>query len=222
MIPAGYMAKRVVVKPDWIDATQVIDIYSVSQCVSRNFADYVNYWKHNGYWLFDSPEIIVALASANGIALSGTKLYYYEIYEHEFDDSTEQWRDFAPEPSFKTLVLPPSQRHLEGFDVVTFSVHTSPECSPLSCNSYATKIPTNEHCLLSSIDSAREAVENGRFDDSEPGPFAYLRSTLQSGSRTVSGRSRPGRRRVDSGLGHCVTFCASPSETSRTNADKNG
>jgi hypothetical protein len=171
MIPAGYTAKRVVAKPDWIDATQVVDIYSVSQCVSQNFADYINYWKHNGYWLFDSPEIIVALASTNSIALKGTKLFYYEMYQHEFDDSTEQWKDFVPEPSFKTSVLPPTQKHLEGFDVVTFSVHTSPECSPLSCNSYATKIPTNEHCLLSSLDSAREAVETGRFDDSEPGPF---------------------------------------------------
>jgi len=67
MIPAGYMAKRVVVKPDWIDAKQVTDIYSVSRHVSDDFADYINYWKHNGYWLFDSPEIIVTVANANSI-----------------------------------------------------------------------------------------------------------------------------------------------------------
>ena len=29
MIPVGYMAKRVCKKPDWLQATQVIDIYSV-------------------------------------------------------------------------------------------------------------------------------------------------------------------------------------------------
>ncbi len=50
MIPVGYMAKRVSKKPDWLQAAQVIDIYSVSGCVSEDFADYIDYWKHNGYW----------------------------------------------------------------------------------------------------------------------------------------------------------------------------
>ncbi len=49
MIPAGYMAKRVSSKPDWLNAAQVIDIYSVSSCVSPDFADYINYWMHNGF-----------------------------------------------------------------------------------------------------------------------------------------------------------------------------
>jgi len=171
MIPAGYMAKRVVVKPDWIDAKQVTDIYSVSRHVSDDFADYINYWKHNGYWLFDSPEIIVTVANANSIGLTGTKLFFYEVYEYDFDDTAEQWRPFAPEPSFKTQVLLPAEKILEGFDVVTFMVHTSPECSPLSCNTFATKIATNQHCLLDSFDGARNLVETGSFDDSEPGPF---------------------------------------------------
>jgi hypothetical protein len=57
MLPAGYMAKRVRKRPDWLAATQVIDIYSVSSCHSENFADYIPYWKHNGYWFFDSPKL---------------------------------------------------------------------------------------------------------------------------------------------------------------------
>lgn len=171
MIPVGYMAKRVVVKPDWIDAKQLTDVYSVSSHVSDDFADYINYWRHNGYWLFDSPEIIVTVANANSIELTGTKLFYYEVYEHEYDDSAKQWKPFAPEPSFKTQVLSPVEKVLEGFDVVTFTAHTSPECSPLSCNSFATKTTTNQHCLLASFDSARSLIETGGFDDSEPGPF---------------------------------------------------
>ncbi len=38
MIPAGYMAKRVSKKPDWVKASQVVDIYSLSFCVSVDFA----------------------------------------------------------------------------------------------------------------------------------------------------------------------------------------
>jgi hypothetical protein len=41
MIPVGYMAKRVFKKPDWLQATQVVDIYSVSGCISQDFADYL-------------------------------------------------------------------------------------------------------------------------------------------------------------------------------------
>lgn len=171
MIPVGYMAKRVVAKPDWIKAQQVTDVYSVSGHVSDNFAEYINFWKHNGYWLFDSPEIIRTVASDNAIDLSGTKLFFYEVFESEYDDEVQEWKPFAFEPSFTTQVLPPAEKSLEGFDVVTFSVHTSPECSPLSCNSFAAKLTTNEHCLLVSFDSARTLVETGAFDHSEPGPF---------------------------------------------------
>ena len=48
-------------RAQWIKAERVSDIYSVSGCVSKNFADYINYWKHNGYWFFDSPRIIQLL-----------------------------------------------------------------------------------------------------------------------------------------------------------------
>lgn len=58
MIPAGYMAKKVVNKPDWLKANGVDDINSVSGCLSKDFADYITFWKHNGYWFFDLPELI--------------------------------------------------------------------------------------------------------------------------------------------------------------------
>ncbi len=57
MIPIGYMAKIVATKPDWLKNIDVVDIYSVSGCISSDFADYINYWKRNGYCFFDSPEI---------------------------------------------------------------------------------------------------------------------------------------------------------------------
>lgn len=169
MIPAGYMAKRVHLRPDWLQAPQVVDIFSVSGCISEAFADYINYWKHNGYWFFDSPEIIKGVAKENSIQLEGTSLFYYEAYEMEFDG--DNWRPFAQEPSFTTNVVLPPEKQLEGFDVVNFTARTSPECSPLSCNSLAKEIRTNAHCLFASFDEAEKRASNGDFNDSEPGPY---------------------------------------------------
>ena len=171
MIPVGYMAKRVAPRPDWIEAERVKDIYSVSGCVSNHFADYISYWKHNGYWFFDTPQGISKLAQDHGIDLIGTRLFYYEAYEREFDDDLAQWVDSSPEPSFRTDVLPPSVRVLEGYDVVTFFARTSAECSPLSCNALASEVQTNQHCLLPSLERARQLLEEGKFKNTEPGPY---------------------------------------------------
>jgi hypothetical protein len=64
-----------------------------------------DYWKHNGYWLFDSPEVIRGVAKENSVPLEGTFLFYYEVYEMEFDG--QQWRAYQPESSFPTNVVPP-------------------------------------------------------------------------------------------------------------------
>ncbi len=126
MIPAGYMAKRVEKSPDWLGAPYVDDIYSVSSCVSRGFADYINYWELNGYWLFDSPDVISQLAEQNSIHLEGTKLFYYEVYENQFDEKARSWESFGPESSFALEVKKPAAARLEGYDVVSFVAGTSP------------------------------------------------------------------------------------------------
>ena len=171
MIPIGYMAKRVIAKPDWLKTDQVDDILSVSGCVSEDFADWINYWRHNGYWFFDSPEVIVEVAAEHGLDLSPTRWFYYEAHEKEYDDEEGSWRDFAPEESFTTAVVAPRDRHLVGFDIVTFSCRTSVECSPLSCNHIAEELRTNRHCLLDSFDEAMKFVDDKAFLGGEPGPF---------------------------------------------------
>ncbi|HVP41958.1 MAG TPA: hypothetical protein VMS96_00920 [Terriglobales bacterium] len=163
------MAKRVRKKPAWLPAPHVIDIYSVSNCQSEDFADYIPYWKHNGYWFFDSPEIIKSIATEHSIPLEGTSLFYYEVYEMEFDG--ESWQAFSQEVSLPTNVVSPPKKRLEGFDVVTFSARTSPECSGLSCNSLARDLHTNTHCLFDCFDDAKMHVGNGAFNESEPGPY---------------------------------------------------
>jgi hypothetical protein len=171
MIEVGYMAKHVVKRPDWLEANQVVDIYSVSNCTSKDFADYINYWKHNGFWFFDSPQIICALAREHSIDMKDTQLFFYEVYDLEYYDDRESWDRFEPEESFATNVVVPAKRSLAGYDVVTFSTGNSAECSPLSCNSIAREVSTNEHCLLKSLEEAKRLLEDGKFNNSEPGPF---------------------------------------------------
>ena len=170
MISVGYLAKRVAQRPDWLKVPEVTDIYSVSNCTSDSFMDYIKFWRHNGYWLFDTPQIIQELAQENNVDVGNLTLFYYEVYEEEFDAERKQWLRFEPE-EFPTHVIPPAKREFHGYDVVTFSVGTNPECSPLSCNHLASKIPTNTHCLLESFEEAKQNLESGKFDHCEPGPF---------------------------------------------------
>ena len=162
------MAKRVQ-KPRGFHIDGIADVYSVSGCVNEDFADYIEYWKHNGHWVFDSPEIILNVARENSIQLEGTTLFYYEVHDMQFDGKA--WSPYAVEPSLLTKVIPSQEKLLEGFDVVTFYAKNAPECSPLSCNGLAKKIRTNKHCLLESFAEAHDHLEGGAFTNAEPGPY---------------------------------------------------
>ena len=67
----------------------------------------------------------------------------------EFDGKS--WSPYEAESSLPTDIIPPQEKVLEGFDVVTFYAKNAPECSPLSCNGIAKEIRTNQHCLLKSF-----------------------------------------------------------------------
>ena len=70
MIAAGYMAKTISKTPDWLNVPGVSDIYSLSNFISPAFCDYIRHWKHNGYWLFNSPSAFRELAAADHLDLS--------------------------------------------------------------------------------------------------------------------------------------------------------
>ncbi|MBS1806010.1 MAG: hypothetical protein JST28_21925 [Acidobacteria bacterium] len=171
MIPVGYMAKSSVNKPPGFELACVEDVYSVSSCVNDDFADYIDSWKHNGFWLFDSPEVIREVACEMSVSLDEAMLFYYEAYELEFDEKHMKWSAFGPETGFMTNIVAPLNKRLEGFDPVTFYARSSPECSPLSCCSLANDVPTNEHCLVRTFEEAKKALEEGKFSGAEPGPY---------------------------------------------------
>lgn len=171
MTPAGYIFKKVVQQPDWLKADHVKDLYSVSGCISENFGDYIKYWQHNGYWLFNRPSDMDDIIAKERLDRSELRLFFYEVHQLEYDETNKRWSSFEPEASLVTSVARPTSAHLEGFDIVSFAAGTGPECSPLSCNSLAQSIPVNEHCLFTTFAEAKHALEDGTFNDSEPGPF---------------------------------------------------
>jgi hypothetical protein len=174
MVPLGYMAKRVVVRPEWLKAKGVDEVLSVSGCLSQDFSDWVNFWRHNGYWLFDSPSVIQALALEHSLDVSNCRWFYYESYGLAYDEDAEDWAPISAEPSFATSVIPPSNAVLRGYDVVTYSCRTSAECSPLSCNNMAREIVTNRYCLLDSFEVAQQLTDQRRFIHCEPGPYRIV------------------------------------------------
>jgi hypothetical protein len=175
MVPAGYMARRVRPRPPSIQNARVADVYSVSGCISPNFADYINDWRHNGYWFFDRPEIIQEVAREHAIDLEGVTLFYFEVYREQFDGASSAWSPIAPEPSFPLDVVVPSRKVLEGYDIVSFFAGSSAECSPLSCNALSDDARAaeamNAHCLLPSLEHASGLLEGGLFEHGEPGPY---------------------------------------------------
>ncbi len=171
MVPAGYMYKAVSARPDWLKTEAVDDIYSVSGCVSMDFCEWIDYWKHNRYWLFDSPEIMEKLGTENDSLLIAMKLFYYKVYELEWDEFEEKWSAFTPEGLFPINVIEPKNSVVEGYDIVSFFCNTSSECSPLSCNHLSESTKVNRHCLLDSLEEAKMLLESGKVIDCEDGPY---------------------------------------------------
>lgn len=175
MIPLGYMLKRVATAPDWMKAPQVQQVFSVSDHVSGDFADYEPLWQHNSWWFFDSPAALQRVTTEMRADIAGLTMFYYEAFEQEYDEDEKTWSSIAPTPNMPPPnVQVPEVKRLRGFDVVTYMFSNGPDCSPLSCNSLAAEIATNSLCLLDSVERARELLEGGAFDNSEPGPFRIV------------------------------------------------
>lgn len=185
VIPVGYILRRVATTEPSMKLGPVVDIYSVSSCISKDFAEYIRYWRHNGYWLFNRPGDMDEILAKEDLNRDLFKLLYYELYEQQFDENAKQWSAVTPpEASFVTLVERPVNATLEGFDVATWSMGSIAGCSPLSCNYLARELPVNSHCLFESFEAAMDALEAGKFANTEPGPFriwsAYSVSTRRA------------------------------------------
>jgi hypothetical protein len=172
MLAAGYLLKRVVPPPGWLDngPSHIKDVSSVADCVNDNVVDVQEAWQHNSFGLANTPNILKSLAAEKGLDTEGAVLFYYTAYERElpsdgwtFDASEWRARTPAPSSSVPDAVEHPSEDEttLLGYDVVVFEDYLSH--SPLSCNSVANELPVNEHCLLDDLEGAVRAIDTGAF-----------------------------------------------------------
>ncbi len=170
MIAAGYIFKTVISRPAWLHAEDVSDLFSVSSCFSKDFTDCVSDAGRNEYWLFSRPADMAAIIASESISSANLKLFYFELYELEFDEEEKVWVPFEA-PALETPIEPPKSARLEGFDVASITILGGAECSPLSCNHLAEKTSVNEHCLFTSFEDAKSALEADLFNACEPGPY---------------------------------------------------
>jgi len=174
MLPMGYLYRKVAKRPDCLRAEHVEDIYSLHDCFTKDFADYVKFWKHNAFWVFDTPEVMESLAAEQGFSLEGLHLFYFEVFEEECDEGSGNWTAIATDPAFTTNVRVPPVRSLAGFDVASFKYGNIAESSPLSCCRGAEEIATNSHCLFETFAEARQALEQNLFSKCDPGPYRVI------------------------------------------------
>lgn len=162
----GYMAKRTEApSPKLGLPPHVVEICSVSECISSGPSDWMKAWRHNELFLFNSPEL--AFGVVPEAERQAFDLYAYRALPKEFwEDRSEPW------PLPELGVTPPDAGFQSlGWDLVSRSSGTSFECSPLSCNGLAAKIPVNAQCLLSTPEEALALAESAELQRAEPGPY---------------------------------------------------
>ena len=167
----GYFPKQIVPRPEWLKAPGVLDICSVSECMSSGPDDWVNQWRHNEMWMYDTEEIAWSIVGGQ-LESTSFEIVAYRMVPHIFDNGKAESLAIPP---LGVQALPADFRFL-GFDVVSRSQGVAFECSPLSCNGVAATEPVNAHCLVDDEKTARRlalAFSNQAIG-CEPGPYCIV------------------------------------------------
>jgi hypothetical protein len=185
----GYFPTRTLKRPDWLNAPCVEEICSVSTSISNAPEGWIDQWRHNEMWVYDTPELVWSVVP-QGVRKEFA-LYAYEIFPIIFDGDQQQPFHI---PFLEVTPLPPSFERL-GFDVVSRSCGTSFECSPLSCNHMAEHVLVTRHCLLSDAETAFQLAAEFARGGCEPGPchvvlvWRVKRSSIADGGDCRNPRS---------------------------------
>jgi hypothetical protein len=180
VIDAGYFAKRIEPKPEGLNAPGVVEICSVSNCISKGPEGWIGHWLHNGLGWYN--RLLDAAAVLPAHDKSTHRLFAYRIYPMFFRNGGRQAlvlpADVRPEP------IPDTFRSL-GFDTVSRQTDAGFgfECSPLSCNAMAAECATNTHCLFGSVEDAIAGATRFSIAQPEPGDY-YVIEVLEQGRTT--------------------------------------
>jgi len=178
MIDGGYLAKRVASRPDWLNAPAVREICSASDCISVAPAGWIEHWLHNEFGWFN--RACDALAVIPSDQQSRFRLFAYRIYPQGFRAGARF--DLALPDDVRPDPIRPAFESL-GFDSVNKWAALGFECSPLSCNSMAGEMETNEYCLFDSLDAAVAGAIRFSVEQPEPGDY-YVIEVLEKRQAT--------------------------------------
>lgn len=169
LILIGYFPRIVVTNPDWLKDVPVIeDICSVSHCISGPPPHWIDKWKHNELWAYDTPELAWSVVPRQD--RGRYTLFAYRMLPRLFDEDGET--EFAI-PKLATTPLPEAFTRI-GYDAVSRPYGAGFECSPLSCNYVARDYPVNRHCLVDHLDTAISMARAFGIGKCEPGPYLVI------------------------------------------------
>jgi hypothetical protein len=147
----------------------VQEICSVSECISKGPANWIQRWTHNTLGLYNSEE--------KAVSVIDDASWRYDLYAYElFPFSCLDQEQTAIELTHDIGQVPTGYEFL-GYDIVSRSSSDFFECSPLSCNHAASAYVTNAHCLIDDEADAYQALLSMSKPDSgvEPGPYYLFR-----------------------------------------------
>ena len=165
-VAVGYFPKVATKRPGaWTGPEHVDEICSVSHCIHGGPDDWIDRWLHNELGFFPTSEAALTVA---GEQAERCPLFAYRLFPLEYENGEARaWN--AP----LAVELELDELELLGFDPVSRSQGSHPECSPLSCNLAANDFPVNRHCLLDALPEAHEVCRRISAAGYEPGPY-YL------------------------------------------------
>lgn len=169
-ILVGYFPLRIVSRPGFIKNERVTDICSATSCVSDSPTDWVDFWKHNDMWVYNTPDLAWSVVEPS--LKDRYDLFAFKVFPERVEVKKPSPFDRSPFvlPSMGVQVMDESFEKL-GYDIVMRYAGNRFEHSPLSCNGLADEYDVNSHCL---IDDARKAFEiAATFEEkgAEPGPY---------------------------------------------------
>lgn len=162
----GYFSKKRKENIRVLSSHNVLEICNACLCSFVVPDNWVEHWKHNDYFLFNSPiiaySIIQDLEDCHEYVLYAYKQYQFRVENGSvFDEEVES--ENVEDLSSEFVLL--------GYDAVNRNYSKQFGCSPLFCNLGAEKMKTNKYCLFSSFNEALEGAVIFSRGHGEPGPY---------------------------------------------------
>ncbi len=163
---AGYFPKETSLPDGWSVSAGVTEICSVSNCINHQPEGWIETWLHNDWGFFNRVSDTISMCEEP----REFTVYAYRLWPQRFLSGAVENLVLAALP-----VEPvPENFGSLGFDVVSKSVSSFFECSPLSCNGLASEAPVNAYCLLDDLEEAIAFAERCAKEQPEPGSYYVL------------------------------------------------